>query len=154
MTDETIVDKTIRLVEPLTNKMKFDLVDTEFVKEYSDWYLRVYIDKKGGVNIDDCEQLSRELSDALDIADFIKQSYILEISSPGLDRPLKTEADFIRYQGELLDVQLNTEKKKKKTVSGVLIERKDQILYLKDEKEQDIAIPWDDIVVVKRAIRF
>jgi hypothetical protein len=86
--------------------MAFELVETEFVRENSDWYLRVYIDKPGGINIDDCERLSREFSDLLDREDFILQAYILEVSSPGLDRPLKTEADFRRYAGELLEVLL------------------------------------------------
>ena len=86
--------------------MGFDLVDLEYVKENAEWYLRVFIDRRGGIGIDDCERFSKEFSKILDREDFIAQSYILEISSPGLDRPLKTESDFLRYEGEAVDVKM------------------------------------------------
>ena len=78
-------------------------MDVEFVKEAGTWYLRAYIDKPGGITIDDCELISRALSDRLDEKNFIEESYILEVSSPGLGRPLRKEKDFIRSQGESVD---------------------------------------------------
>ena len=86
--------KTEDLVMPIIEANSFELVDVEYVKEGSNWYLRVYIDKEGGVNVDDCELVSRALSDLLDRDDFIDDAYILEVSSPGLTRPLKKEKDF------------------------------------------------------------
>ena len=78
---------------PLLEKYKFELVDVEYVREAGLWYLRAYIDKEGGITVDDCEVVSRELGDWLDKEDFIADSYILEVSSPGLGRPLKKEKD-------------------------------------------------------------
>ncbi len=85
---------TEELVMPLIRQNQFELVDVEYVKEGSNWYLRVYIDKPGGINVDDCELISRALSDLLDEKDYIEDAYILEVSSPGLGRPLKKEKDF------------------------------------------------------------
>ena len=83
-----------------------NLVDVEFLKEGANWYLRVYIDKPGGIAIDDCQAVSEQLSDKLDEVDPIKQSYILEVSSPGLERPLKKDSDFERFKGEQVEVKL------------------------------------------------
>ena len=88
--------KTEELVMPLIEKNNFELVDIEYVKEGDRFYLRVYIDKEGGITIDDCEIISRALEEKLDAQNFIEDSYILEISSPGLGRPLKKEKDFER----------------------------------------------------------
>ena len=84
---------------PLLEKNQFELVDVEYVREAGIWYLRAYIDKEGGITVDDCEVVSRELGDWLDQKDFIEDSYILEVSSPGLGRPLKKEKDFARSLG-------------------------------------------------------
>ena len=100
--------KVLPLLEPIVEANGLELVDLEFVKEGVNWYLRVYIDKDGGVNIDDCELVSRALEAKLDEKDPIEQAYILEVSSPGIDRPLKKEADFVKYQGEIIDVKLYT----------------------------------------------
>ena len=102
-----LIDKLHKIVFPIVDKMEYELIDIEFLKEASEWYLRVYIDKTGGITIDDCEALSNELSETLDNNDPIPHSYILEVSSPGLDRPLVTDADFVRYKGELIEVYIN-----------------------------------------------
>ena len=86
--------KTEEFLQPVVDEHGFELVDVEYVKEGSNWYLRAYIDKDGGIAVDDCEVISRILSDWLDKTDFIEDSYILEVSSPGLGRPLKKEKDF------------------------------------------------------------
>ena len=113
-------ERTEELVLPIVEENKFELVDVEYVKEAGEYYLRVYIDKPGGINIDDCETVSRRLSDLLDEKDFIKDAYILEVSSPGLDRPLKKDKDFERSIGK--DVELRTYKpiEKKKELTGSL----------------------------------
>ena len=102
----SIVEKARALAVPLACQMGYDLIDVEFVKEGPCKYLRLYIDKRGGVGIEDCERLSKEYSKALDREDFIPSAYTLEVSSPGLGRPLKTEADFRRYEGELLELRM------------------------------------------------
>ena len=91
---------------PIMEENNFELVDVEYVKEAGTWYLRAYIDKEGGFTVDDCEMVSRRLSDWLDKEDFIDDSYILEVSSPGLGRPLKKEKDFKRSLGEAVDIKL------------------------------------------------
>jgi len=92
--------KTERLLLPIMERTGFELVDVEYVKEGSNYYLRAYIDKEGGITIDDCELVSRELSDLLDAEDFIPEAYYLEVSSPGLGRQLKKEKDFARSIGK------------------------------------------------------
>ena len=91
---------------PLMEENNFELVDVEYVKEAGTWYLRAYIDKEGGIAVDDCEVISRRLSDWLDKEDFIDDSYILEVSSPGLGRPLKKEKDYVRSMGREVEVRL------------------------------------------------
>ena len=90
---EVYEQKTEEFILPVIEANHFELVDVEFVKEGSNWYLRLYIDKEGGVTIDDCELVSRAMSDILDREDYIEESYILEVSSPGLGRPLKKEKE-------------------------------------------------------------
>ncbi|EHL20266.1 MAG: ribosome maturation factor RimP [Peptoanaerobacter stomatis] len=102
-----------RKIEQLAEKLvtgvisdEYELVDVEYVKENKEMYLRILIDKAGGMSIDDCEELSRIIGDKLDEDDFIEDSYYLEISSPGLDRTLKKDRDFIREAGKLVEVKL------------------------------------------------
>ena len=96
---ETYEQKTEEILIPIVDELGFELVDVEYVKEGSTWYLRTYIDKPGGITIDDCEVVSRRLSDILDEKDYIDEAYIMEVSSPGLGRPLKKEKDYKRSMG-------------------------------------------------------
>ena len=96
--------KTEELVLPLIDGKDFELVDIEYVKEGGNYYLRVYLDKEGGITIDDLEMVSRALSDKLDEKDFIDDAYVLELSSPGLDRPLKKDKDFERNKGKMVEL--------------------------------------------------
>ena len=117
---EVYESKTEALLMPLMEQHRFELVDVEFVREAGNWFLRAYIDKPGGITIDDCELISRALSDELDEKNFIEESYILEVSSPGLGRPLKKEKDFIRSQGESVEVKLFRPVDKQKEFTGIL----------------------------------
>ena len=103
-----IETKTEELVLPIIEANNFELVDVEYVKEGANWYLRVYADKEGGIAIDDCVLISRSLEEKLDAEDFIEDAYILEVSSPGLGRPLKKEKDYVTINcpncGDLNDV--------------------------------------------------
>mgnify|MGYP000339959615 CR=1 FL=1 len=105
---------------PIMEENNFELVDVEYVREVGVWYLRAYIDKEGGIAVDDCEIISRKLGEWLDKEDFIDDSYILEVSSPGLGRPLKKEKDFVRSMGKDVDVRLYRQIDKQKEFTGAL----------------------------------
>ena len=117
---ESYEAKTEQLIQPLIDANHFELVDVEFVKEGSDWYLRVYIDKEGGITVDDCELISRAFNEILDREDYISEQYIFEVSSPGLMRPLKKEKDFERSIGKLIDIKLFKAEDKCKEFTGEL----------------------------------
>ena len=114
--------KTEALLQPMVDERGFELVDVEYVKEGSNWYLRAFIDKPGGISIDDIEPISRELSEKLDQEDFISDAYILEVSSPGLGRPLKKDKDFVRSIGEEIEIHLYRAINKQKEFVGILKE--------------------------------
>ncbi|HAA80694.1 MAG: Ribosome maturation factor RimP [Caldanaerobacter subterraneus] len=141
------------LVMPVLEKNNFELVDVEYKKEGSHWYLRVYIDKEGGITLDDCQLVSEYLSDRLDEVDPIEHSYILEVSSPGLDRPLKKPRDFERNIGKEIEISLYTPIDKRKKFEGELIEftgDKIIILYNGERKEFDMK----NVSLVKPVIKF
>lgn len=117
---ESYEQRTEELLIPILTKYEFELVDVEYVKEAGTWYLRAYIDKPGGIAINDCEVVSRELSDLLDQKDFIDDSYILEVSSPGLGRPLKKERDFARSIGAEVEIRTYRMVEGRKEFTGVL----------------------------------
>ena len=117
---ESYEAKTEQLIQPLIDANNFELVDVEFVKEGSDWYLRVYIDKDGGITVDDCELISRAFNEILDREDYISEQYIFEVRSPGLMRPLKKEKDYKRSVGKLIDIKLYKPVDKCKEFTGVL----------------------------------
>ena len=102
-----IEQKAEELITPLIEEHHFELVDVEYVKEGGTWYLRAYIDKEGGITVDDCEIVSRAFSDRLDAEDFIDDAYIMEVSSPGLGRPLKKEKDYKRSMGKELEIPID-----------------------------------------------
>ena len=120
MSKKTIEEHTEELLQPIVEEFGVYVYDVEYVKEGSDWYLRAYIDKEGGVTIDDCENVSRALNVKLDEEDFIKDAYIFEVSSPGLGRKLSKERHFRQSMG--LEVELKTYKPidKQKEFTGIL----------------------------------
>lgn len=106
--------------ELLSGQNVIELVDVEYVKEHTDWYLRVYIDKEGGIDIEDCQELSERLETVLDEKDVIPEAYILEVSSPGIDRVLRKPRDLVREQGKVVDVTLYAPLDGQKNITGVL----------------------------------
>lgn len=153
MAKQKIEDIVTELVRPITDKFTFELVDVEFVKEGANWYLRVYIDKTGGITIDDCQVVSEELSEVLDRVDPITQSYFLEVSSPGLDRPLKTDREFEKYKGEEVEVKLYQPLDGQKIFEGELLGlRNGKILIVVNKTEMEF--DRDKVATVKRVIRF
>lgn len=117
---EEYEQKAEKLLAPIVEANGFELVDVEYVKEVGEWYLRGYIDKPGGITVNDCEVVSRAFSDKLDEHDFIEDSYIMEISSPGLDRPLKKDKDFERNIGKMVELRTYRPIEKQKEFCGVL----------------------------------
>ena len=127
----------------------YELVDVEYVKE-RDWYLRVFVDKAGGIDLDDCQSISERLEAQLDASNIIGTTYILEVSSPGLDRILKKDRDFVREAGKLVDVTLYAPIEGKKIFVGELIGRDDKFLRLKDTEP----LPREKIAQVRLHIEF
>lgn len=139
---------------PLTEEHNFELVDVEYVKEAGNWYLRAYIDKEGSISVDDCEVISRKLGDWLDKEDFISESYILEVSSPGLGRPLKKEKDFIRSMGKDVEVKLYRQMDKQKEFTGVLRAYDDYTVTLSMEDGSELVFKKADIALIQLAFDF
>ncbi|MDD6035229.1 MAG: ribosome maturation factor RimP [Lachnospiraceae bacterium] len=151
---EEYEQKTERLLMPIMERTGFELVDVEYVKEGSNFYLRAYIDKTGGITIDDCELVSRELSDLLDEEDFIPEAYILEVSSPGLGRQLKKDKDFARSIGEEVEVKLYKPMNKRKEFEGELESFDEQNIVLRISETEQLTIPRESIAMIKLAIHF
>ena len=145
---------TEELVLPMIEENKFELVDVEYVKEGGNWYLRVYIDKLGGINIDDCELISRALSDKLDEKDFIEDAYILEVSSPGLGRPLKKDKDFTRNMGEMVEIKLFRQINKQKEYEGILKAFDKETVTIETDDGEDIVFERSDIALIRLALDF
>ena len=151
---ETYEKQTEELLMPLVDAHGFELVDVEYVKEGGSWYLRAYIDKPGGIAVDDCEVISRALSDLLDEHDFIEDSYILEVSSPGLGRPLKKEKDFVRSQGELVEVRTYRAIQHQKEFTGILNAWDKGTVTLLMEDGTEMKFARDDIALIRLAFDF
>jgi ribosome maturation factor RimP len=128
------------LVEPLVREKGLELVNVEYIKEGAHWYLRLYIDKDGGVDMDDCSGVSHAVSEMLDQNNPIPQAYMLEVSSPGLERPLKKEEDFIRFQGSLVMVHTVSSFQGYKKFTGNLVGLINDEIVLEYEDKR-VAIP-------------
>lgn len=146
--------KTEQLLEPILTANHFELYDVEYVKEGGGWYLRAYIDKENGITVDDCVLVSRALSDLLDQKDFISDSYVLEVSSPGLGRQLKKDKHFEKSIGEEIEVKLYKALNKKKEYVGVLKAFDAVTLTLELEDGTTMDIPRADTAVVRLTFDF
>ena len=129
--------KTEKLIMPIVEANNVELFDVDYIKEGQDWYLRVYIDKEGGVTIDDCQAVSRAFNEILDKENYITDQYIFEVSSPGLTRPLKKEKDYAKSIGKLIDIKLY------KAVEGL----KEYTGVLKEYDKENITIEIDDNLI-------
>lgn len=148
--------KTEALLQPMVDERGFELVDVEYVKEGSNWYLRAFIDKPGGISIDDIEPISRELSEKLDQEDFISDAYILEVSSPGLGRPLKKDKDFVRSIGEEIEIHLYRAINKQKEFVGILKEfnKEENTFTVKLEDGEETVFNRADVALVRLTFDF
>lgn len=150
---ERYEQKTEELLLPVMEENGFELVDVEYVKEGGNWYLRAYIDKEGGININDCELVSRRLSDLLDEADYVEDAYILEVSSPGLGRPLKKEKDYQRSLGKEIEIRTYSMVEGRKEFRGVLCSYTDTEVTIKEE-EQEKVFAKKEIALIRLAFDF
>ena len=150
---EDYENRTEALLQPIAVSQGVEIYDVEYVKEGSDYYLRAYIDKEEGVNIVDCENVSRALSDALDREDFIPDAYILEVSSPGLGRTLKKDRHLAHSIGQEVEIKLYKPQEGIKEFSGVLKSfDKDNVVITEDAGDRILA--RNDIAVIRLALDF
>lgn len=146
---------TEQLVEPILAERGLELFDIEYVKEGKDWYLRVYIDKEDGVDIEECGLVSRELSDKLDEEDLIKGAYFLEVSSPGVERPIKTKEDFKKSINKNIYVTLYVHIDGEKEFEGILINFENDVATIEYQvlsRKKQVDIPFDKIATARLAV--
>ena len=141
------------LVTPIIHENRLELVDVEYKKEGKNWYLRIFIDKEGGVTVDDCTRVSREIEDLIDVEEVVPSSYVLEVSSPGLDRPLKGEKDFLRFKGKRAHVTTYTPIQEQKNFKGTIRDFREDVLVL-DIDSRPVEIPKNQIAKARLEIEF
>lgn len=146
--------KVEALLAPIIDANNVELADIEFVKEGQNWYLRIYIEKDGGVTIDDCELVSRAIEKVIDEKDPIEQPYILEVSSPGIDRPLKKDGDFVKYAGEVVDVKLYKAIDKQKEFQGNLKGLEGTVVTIIDDDGKEVSFDRKGIASIRLAVLF
>lgn len=151
---EEYEQKTEKLLEPILKANHFELYDVEYVKEGSNWFLRAFIDKEDGITVDDCELISRQLSDLLDKHDFIPDSYILEVSSPGLGRQLKRDKHFEKSIGEEVEIKLFKPIDKKKEFVGILKTFSQESITIETENGESMDIPRSNIANARLTFDF
>ena len=151
---ENYEKQTEELIEPIVTGFGFELVDVEYVKEAGTWYLRAYIDKPGGITVDDCEAVSRKFSDVLDEKDYIEDTYIFEVSSPGLGRPLKKDKDFQRSLGEEVEIRTYRPIDRQKEFVGELkaYDKESVTIVYEDDTEQ--TFQRQEIALIRLALDF
>ena len=140
-----IAEQAAKLIEPIIEQMAFELVDVEYLSEHGRWVLRITADRPGGgITLDDCARVSREIGDIIDVKDIIRHEYVLEVSSPGINRPLKREKDFLRVLGRKIKMRMAGPIHGRRNFRGVLKELKDGTLYLGLD-EEIVALPLKDV---------
>ncbi len=148
-------DVVSKLVESYAKRLGYELYDVEYVKEGADYYLRIYIDKEGGViSTDDCERMSREIDAALDEADPIENSYFLEVSSVGIDRPIKKQKDFERFMGSRVEVRLFAAENGKKELYGTLCGYDKDSFTLKTDGGETLSFNIKDASLIRPCVDF
>ena len=140
MKNDALVTQIYEMVKPISDELNYEIYHIEYVKENGEYYLRIYIEKEGGITLNDCEALSRRVSDLMDEKDPIAEAYFLEVSSPGLNRTLFTEAHYKRFVGREVMVKLTKAIEGKKSIKGIL----------KEVNEENIVVEADSLVIVPK----
>ena len=151
---ETYETRTEELITPILDRMNFELVDVEYVKEGGTWYLRAYIDKEGGITVNDCEAVAREMNEILDREDLVEDSYVFEVSSPGLGRPLKKEKDYIRSMGREVEIRTYRAINREKEFYGILSAYDENTVTIKTEDGTEMTFEKSDIALIRLAFDF
>lgn len=162
MTKKKVVDLVEELLAPYLKEEGYCLYHAEFAKESKDWFLRIFIekapekpgDRPGNVSTDDCEKVSRYLSEKMDQLDPIEQNYYLEVSSPGMDRPLLNEEHLQRYEGQLVDVKLYSGIEGKKAITGKLMGHSEKYIHIEDEEGKLMHLPREKVSKINLTIVF
>lgn len=149
-----IIKRVEEVVQPFIDENGFELVEVEFVKEGPNHYLRLYVDKDGGFSINDCELVSRFVEGKLEAEDFIEQAYILEVSSPGIDRVLKKDFEYTKYKGKDVDVKLFKPIDKVKEFSGSLVGLIDGKIVITTENGEELSFDKKDVSTCRLSVKF
>lgn len=148
-----IVKVTKEIASPIAKSLGLEFLDAHFNKEFGNYFLRIFIGKRGGVSIEDCQKMTELISEELDRIDPTDVAYLLEVSSPGLDRPLKTDVDYLINIGEEVLVRLYAPIEDRKEIQGILSSYDDENVYIKLE-DRDFEIPKDSISLMNLVIKF
>lgn len=148
---EDIEKRTEELIRPILDRLSLSLYDVEYVKEGSDWFLRVYIEKEGGVTVKDCEDVSREMNEKLDLLDYVDGSYIFEVSSPGLTRKLTKDVHFEKSLGKKVELKTFRPKEDRKSFEGILTDYSDGELTIREEDGKELTFQRNEISVIRLA---
>lgn len=152
---DNLIYKVKKIISPIVNAEGFELTDLQFLKGGKNSLLRIFIDKGDvGVTLDDCQNISTQVGAVLDVEDIIDRRYILEVSSPGLDRPLKKKEDYIRYKGRMVKLTTINSYNNKKTFIGKIIDFKNNILILEMKNNGMINIPYNQIAKSRLEVEF
>jgi ribosome maturation factor RimP len=159
MAQSELVERVRAIAEPLAADLGLELVDVEYKREGRSMVLRLFLDRDGGITLDDCASVSRELSEILDVEDFIQGHYSLEVSSPGLNRPLRAEKDFLRYLGKLVRIKTydlfpDDDQNPRKTFLGELLGCKDGVVRIRLTEGQTASIPLKSIAKANLEFEF
>ena len=144
---ETYEARTEELITPILERMHFELVDVEYVKEGGTWYLRAYI-------VNDCEAVAREMNEILDREDFVEDSYVFEVSSPGLGRPLKKEKDYVRSMGKEIEIRTYRAINREKEFYGILSAYDESTVTIETENGEKMTFEKPDIALIRLAFDF
>lgn len=142
---QAVVDHVVPLAERVAAREGCELVHVEYVHQSGRWILRLYIDRPDGVDIDNCTAVSRQMSAVLDVEDFIPHAYHLEVSSPGLDRPLRKSEDYRRFAGEPVSIRTTTPVGGRRRFKGILEKLEGEVLTIADEAGQVFEIPLEKV---------
>ncbi|MEE0249284.1 ribosome maturation factor RimP [Peptacetobacter hiranonis] len=154
MKKSEIVDRVEKMVTAITDEKGYEMVDVEYVKEAGQFYLRVVVDKEGGISLNECEEVSRELSPKLDENDFIKENYYLEVSSPGIDRALKRDKEFVKYKGRDVEIKLYKAIDGVKQFEGELVGLDEENNIVVIINNEEMKFNRKDVAIIRLAIKF
>ena len=152
-TVDSLIVKVVQIVTPILADLDIDLVDAEYLSEQGRWVLRIYIDKAGGVILDDCARVSGEIGDLLDVKDLFHDQYVLEVSSPGLNRSLKRDVDFFRCIGKKIKVKMSSDVDCRKNFTGYIRGFNDGILKIEIESDM-VFLALRDVVKANLVYEF